>query len=192
MFWIRICIRMFFGLYFFCILEATDKKSMIRNRIRTRNPVYGSKDHDPCKNVTHPEHCFTHTGMYTHYPLVSTRTLLWTTCVSDLETLKWVRLNNALQCVILYVKKVFWLWYTGFGEKKDNTWLSKASLWIQMLTCLPINYVNIALKFIQCCGSGIRCLFYPRSEIWIRFFRILNLGSRSQTYIFESFYEFFG
>jgi hypothetical protein len=34
------------------LLKATTKK----NRIRIRNPVYGSKDPDPHQNVTDPEH----------------------------------------------------------------------------------------------------------------------------------------
>ncbi len=29
-----------------------------KRRIRIRNPVYGSKDPDPPRNVTDPEHCF--------------------------------------------------------------------------------------------------------------------------------------
>jgi hypothetical protein len=40
-------------LFFVCIMKATDEKS----RIWIRSPVYGSKDPNPYKNVTDPEHC---------------------------------------------------------------------------------------------------------------------------------------
>ncbi len=40
--------------FFVGILKATDKKS----KIRIRSLVYGSKDPDPSRNVTDPEHCF--------------------------------------------------------------------------------------------------------------------------------------
>ncbi len=76
--------------------------------------------------------------------------------------------SNVLFCTL----KRFFIVISQDWEKKTlhDCPVSKVSPWIQMLTCLPINSVNIASKFMQCCGSGIRCRFYPRSEIWNRFF----------------------
>jgi hypothetical protein len=45
-------------LMFVGILEATNKQSKFRSWIRIRNPVYRSKDPNPFKNVTDPEHWF--------------------------------------------------------------------------------------------------------------------------------------